>query len=179
MPPGFSASAFMRVVFAPAPPPGVAAAAIAVEGLVALPAEARRQHVHFTHVRTKHKKAVQPHQLTRRQFWKHLERCFAEAYPDASSSTGSILRFGVVVKEKHRDAPLAADRSEHHHAATFASAKYYWRRPANRLMQLFHAHAARSYTCQPAAGKQFPTRAKPHTHGTVDEQNLASLTALD
>ena len=45
VPPGISASAFMRVVFAPAPPPGMAAAAIAVEGLVALH---EQSHTHGT-----------------------------------------------------------------------------------------------------------------------------------
>ena len=42
----------VRVVFCPEVPRGVGADAIAVEGLVALSASARRHHVHFTHVRT-------------------------------------------------------------------------------------------------------------------------------
>lgn len=89
----------------------------AADGLLMLPADGRRFHVHYTHVRTKGASDVQPDQLSRAEFWRHLARCYREAYPKADSETGSILKFGIVCKEKHKDAKRDVDRSEHHHAA--------------------------------------------------------------
>ena len=99
----------------------------AADGLLALPLDGRRNHVHYTHVRTKGASDVQPHQLSRDQFWEHLVRCYREAYPQADSDTGSILMFGIVCKEKHNDAQRDVDRSEHHHAAVYCAKKHFWR----------------------------------------------------
>ena len=46
----------------------------------------------------------------------------------ANSDNGSPLEFGLVCKERHKDAPREEDRSEHNHAATFACAQLYWRK---------------------------------------------------
>jgi hypothetical protein len=45
----------------------------AADGLVALPGDARRCHVHYTHCRTDNPEHVQPHDLTREDFWNHLK----------------------------------------------------------------------------------------------------------
>ena len=91
------------------------------DGLLLLPLDSKRRHIHYTHVRTTNANDVQPSQLTRQAFWDHLVKCYKEAYPRADSETGSILEFGVVCKEKHKDAARDIDRSEHHHAAIFSS----------------------------------------------------------
>lgn len=106
----------------------ILAEALAADGLLGLPADSRRCNVHFTHTRTRNKKDVQPHQITRQQFWLHLCRCFREAYPRAERPTGSILDFGLVCKERHHDAEREEDRSEHHHTATRASEPFRWKR---------------------------------------------------
>ena len=104
----------------------IEAEGLAADGLLSLPGDSRKTNVHFTHCRTNNPNEVQPHQLTRAQFWEHLCRCFREAYPRAETDTGSILEFGLVVKELHKDAPREEDRSEHHHAATHCSTKFRW-----------------------------------------------------
>jgi hypothetical protein len=114
--------------------------ALAADGLVALPLDARRQHVHWTHVRTFGAHDVQPWQLTREQFYQHLERCYCEAYPDAASKSGSILQFGLVVKEKHSDALREVDRSEHNHGPTFSSDKHYWRKIRRISAEKYNIH---------------------------------------
>ena len=101
---------------------------VAADGLLALPLDGRRRHIHYTHVRTKNPQDVLPDQLTREEFWEHILRCYQEVYPKAESETGSILQFGLVCKEKHKDAVRDIDRSEHHHAATFCCTPHFWRR---------------------------------------------------
>lgn len=108
------------------------------DGLIALPLDGRRRHVHYTHVRTTSPQDVQPESLTRKQFWEHLLRCYQEAYPTADSSTGCILQFGMVCKEKHHDATRFADRSEHHHAATYSSLSHFWRRVRKISADKYH-----------------------------------------
>ena len=110
---------------------GLAAELQAVDGLAALPADARRQHIHWTMVATYNPGSVQPSQMTRQQFWDHLMRCYQEAHPDADADTGCILAWGLVVREKHHNAPRWEDRSEHFHAACFATEKHYWRKVRN------------------------------------------------
>ena len=85
---------------------------LAADGLLGLPVESRRCNVHFTHSRTNGRKDVQPHQLTRAQFWQHLCRCFRQAYPRAESPTGSILSFALISKELHKDATREKDRAQ-------------------------------------------------------------------
>ena len=72
-------------------------AAIADEGwseLVELSPGARRKHVHWTHVRTHDPQHVQLQDLTRAEFWAHLERVYKDVYPEPANKTGSILLFG-------------------------------------------------------------------------------------
>ena len=73
--------------------------------LAALLLDARRFHVHYTHIRTSNPNHVQPEQMTRKQFWNYLCKVYREAYPSADSPTGSCLQFGLVATERHRDAP--------------------------------------------------------------------------
>ena len=58
---------------------------LAADGLLGLRLDSRVCNVHFTHSRTKNPKDVQPDQITRKQFWEHLCRCFREAFPRADS----------------------------------------------------------------------------------------------
>ena len=102
-----------------------------------LPASVKRKHVHWTHVRTFKPQHVQPSSMTREEFWLHLARCYEEVYPDPSSATGSILQFGLVVKEQHHNAIREADRDEHKHAATFCSDQHYWNKVAKHSLQKY------------------------------------------
>ena len=64
---------------------GIAAVGVeqnAVDGLMPLPQDGRRRHVHYTHVRTTCLDDVQPHRLTREAFWQHLERCYRAVHFD-------------------------------------------------------------------------------------------------
>ena len=97
----------------------------AADGLLPLPLDTRRRHIHYTHVRTHNPNDVQPEQMTRNAFWLHLVKCYKEAYPQADSETGSILQFGMVCKEMHKDALRDVDRSPHHHAAVYCSSMHY------------------------------------------------------
>ena len=110
------------------------------DGLLPLPLDFKRRHIHYTHVRTNSATDVQPSQLTREAFWDHLMKCYQEAYPRADSETGSILEFGIVSKEKHKDARLDVDRSEHHHAAIYSSMSHYWRRVRKISAEKYRIH---------------------------------------
>ena len=107
------------------------------EGLKPLLAAARRTNMHFTHVRTRDPSHIQPSSLTRQQAWAHLERVYQEAYPDADSPTGSILRFGAVVKERHEAAETDGCRAEHHHCIAYCSKQHYWNKLANISLQKY------------------------------------------
>ena len=123
------------------PPQAALAAELqAADGLAALPQDARRQHVHWTMVATRKPDDVQPSQLTRPAFWKHLLRCYQEAYPVAESPTGCILQFGCVASEKHHNAQRWEDRCQHFHAACFTSEKHYWRRVRRISAEKYHIH---------------------------------------
>ena len=128
----------------------IRAEAMAADGLLALAPDARKMNVHYTQVRTKNPKDVQPHQLTQAQFWEHLCACARIAYPRASSETGSILEFGLIAKERHKDAPREEDRSEHNHGATHASEPYRWKKireiSAERFNIQLNAVAHETYT---------------------------------
>jgi hypothetical protein len=101
---------------------------LGVDGLAGLPEDARRHCVHYTMTKVTKAGAVQPSRLTRQKAWEHLCRLYTEAYPDATSKTNSILQFGLVAQEKHKDAPREEDRSIHFHIATFSEEKHYWKR---------------------------------------------------
>ena len=110
------------------------------DGLLPLPLDSRRRHIHYTHVRTKSARDIQPNQLTREAFWEHLMKCYQEAYPKADAETGSILEFGIVCKEKHKDAARDVDRSEHHHAAIHSSDPHFWRRVRKISAEKYKIH---------------------------------------
>ena len=99
-----------------------------------LAATVKRKHVHWTHVRTWCADHKQPSEFSREEFWLHMERCYREVYPDKRSSTGSILAFGVVVKEHHKDSSNPAQRDEHHHCPTFNTAQHYWNKVAKHSL---------------------------------------------
>ena len=113
---------------------------LAADGLLGLRLDSRVANVHFTHSRTKNSGDVQPDQITRKQFWEYLCTCFREAFPRAESETGSILEFGLVVKELHKDAPREEDRSEHHHGATHASRNYRWKVIRKIMYERYRIH---------------------------------------
>jgi len=113
---------------------------LAAEGLAALPWDARRQCMHYTLCRNHKPGAVQPEQMAREQVWKHMLRCYREAYPDADAANKCILEFGLVAKEKHKDAPLEADKSDHYHVACFCTEKHYWRRISKISAEKYHIH---------------------------------------
>ena len=107
------------------------------EGLRPLLATARRTNMHFTHVRARDPSHVKPSSLTRQEAWEHLERVYKEAYPDADSPTGSILRFGAVVKERHEAAETDECRAEHHHCITSCAKQHYWNKIARISLQKY------------------------------------------
>ena len=94
--------------------------------LTALSADARRKHVHWTHVRTNDPSLVQPSALTREEFYLHLVRVYKEAYPEPANKTGSILLFAAVAKEHHAESSQSELREEHHHGPTYTSKQHYW-----------------------------------------------------
>ena len=104
----------------------IGAESLAADGLLGLSETIRKFNVHFTHCRTNGTNDVQPHQLTRRQFWQHLVRCFRLAFPRTDTATGSILEFGMVCKELHNDSLREEYRSEHHHGCTHSSENFRW-----------------------------------------------------
>jgi hypothetical protein len=116
----------------PPPPPDrsdpIVVEMLAADGLVALPGDARRQCVHYTHCRNRVRGAVQPGQISRKRVFEIIRLCYVEAYPDAESPTHCILKFGLAAKEKHKDALVEADRSEHHHIIVFCTINHYWRK---------------------------------------------------
>ena len=115
-------------------------------------------------MRTRTPEHVQPCSMTRQAFWEHLVRVFAEVYPDPDSPTGSILRFGLVAQEKHRDSAREEHRAEHKHAATFASTQYYWSKVAkaslSKCMVPLNAVAHDGYATMYAYLRR-PTAKKP------------------
>ena len=112
--------------------------------LTALQRDKRRRHIHWTHVRTHDPLHKQPGQFTREGFWQHLVQVYMEAYPEPANATGSILMFGLVVKEKHASSSKDELRDEHHHAATYCSKQHLWRVVADLSLQKYSVkmHAA-------------------------------------
>ena len=97
----------------------------------------KRKHVNWTHVQTKNKNHKQPCKFTRKQFWLHLVKCYKEVYPSDSSPTGSILAFGVVAAEKHKDSPVLDDRHEHKHCPSFCTQQHYWNKVAKHSLEKY------------------------------------------
>ena len=63
------------------------ACAAEAEDVGDLPKGALRQHVFFTHVTTDNPNHIQPCDFTREGFYAHLDKVFAEVYPDKDSPT--------------------------------------------------------------------------------------------
>ena len=60
----------------------IADAALVAEAwaeITSLSEDKQRHHVHYTHVRTTDAADRQPESFTRKEFYEHLERCYAEA----------------------------------------------------------------------------------------------------
>ena len=112
----------------------------AADGLQKLNLDSRRFTIHYTHCRIFKPGAVQPQELTRVQAWENIVTCYAEAYPDAASSTRSILAFGMVAKETHKDAACVADRSIHYHIIVFCDDKHYWRKVRSISASRYNIH---------------------------------------
>ena len=124
--------------------------------------DAQRQHVHYVHVRTHSETDVQPHQFTREEFYRHIERVYREEYPEpANKHSGSIALFGMVVKEWHAESADTCLRDEHHHCAVFASKRHFWRKIARRSYETYrvklHAAAHEGY----ATMYRYLTQASP------------------
>ena len=119
----------------------IAAAALACESdLPQLQLDAQRRHIHYTHVRTHNPQDRQPATMTREEVWEVLCDCYRIAYPSTAqgATTGSILLFGMVVKERHQNDSVEEHRDEHHHIATFASCRHYWRKIKKVAAQKHH-----------------------------------------
>lgn len=117
--------------------------------LTALSEDARRKHVHWVHVRTQDPNHRQPDSFTREGFWRHMEQVYKDVYPEEANTTGSILLFGVVAKEKHRSSAKEQERAEHHHCPCYTAKKHYWKPVAARSLELgvkLHAACHDGYT---------------------------------
>ena len=142
-------------------------AAIADEGwseLVALSTDAKRKHIHWTHIRTHDPSHKQPSAFTRQEFWEHMVRVYKEVYPEPANSSGSILLFGLVAKERHAEAADDELREEHHHAPCYCSRAHRWRQVAKRSLEhhgvKLHAACHEGYTSMYRYVRQ-PSSKKP------------------
>ena len=100
----------------------------------------RRNHMHYTHVRTRDPSHRQPESFTRKEFYDHMDTCYRLAYPDTNSLTGSILMFGGVAKERHAKAFGIHLRDEHHHCITFCSVQHYWEKVVRISRDMFKVY---------------------------------------
>ncbi|CAE8608797.1 unnamed protein product, partial [Polarella glacialis] len=121
-----------------------AVAAEAWSELVGLDSDARRQHLHWTHVRTGSPSDRQPDSFTGEGFWIHLCQVYREVFPEAANASGSILLFGAVAKELHAHAVDEAVRREHHHAPCYCSKRHAWKALAEHSHSVYNVklHAA-------------------------------------
>ena len=126
----------------------VAEQALCDEGwseLTALSNNARRKHMHWTHVRTRDATQKQPHEFTRAEFYEHLCRVYRDVYPELANASGSIVLFGMVAKEMgHAGSSDEALHHEHNHAPVYTSMQHYWRPVAKRSLEHYGVklHAA-------------------------------------
>lgn len=145
-------------------------AAIADEGwseLTALSPDAKRKHIHWTHVRTHDAAHIQPGQMTREQFWEHLVLVYKDVYPEAANSTGSILLFGGVAKEYHAESSQSSLRDEHHHGITYSSKQHLWKRVAKVSVEKYNVkmHAA----CHDGYASMYDYLRKPSSKKPLSE----------
>ena len=101
-----------------------------IHGVGYLPRGSRTKCVHYTHGRSRALGHVQPDTLEREDLWKHLLQCYAEAYPELGSPTGSILLFGVVAEERYQD-HIPGYSMTHKHAPCYTSQPHYWNKVAD------------------------------------------------
>ena len=117
--------------------------------LVPLSTTVKRKHVHYTFVHTANPQNKQPSDFTRKQYYAHLEKCYAEAYPCNASRSG-ILMFGLVAQERHAEAPQHEYRDTHFHCAAFTQEQHYWNKVAKLSLRKYkvpiNAVAHDSYT---------------------------------
>ncbi len=145
---------------------------------------ARTKHVHYTHGRSAGHGRVQADNMTREKFWLHLEKVYAEAYPDPGSPTTSILAFGVVVQEMY-EKKVPGFSSSHKHAPCFTTVPHYWGKVATISREKYGVYLnAVSHKCyttmfryvrEPSAKKPLsaldaePFFSKRDTFGTIGE----------
>jgi len=131
--------------------------------LPTLPATAQRTNVHYVHYRTHGPDDRQPESFTQKELWEHLEDCYRKAYPVPGAKTGSIVAYGMVAKERHKDSPIEANRSEHNHAPVATTQRHYWSKVVKESRKAgVHLHAVE----HEAYGVMYkylknPTRKKP------------------
>ena len=91
----------------------------------------------------------QPHEFSRKQFYQHLEKCYAEAYPCNGTRSG-ILMFGLVAQERHAAGVQGEYSAVHFHCAAFTQEQHYWNKVAKLSLQKYkvplNAVAHDSYT---------------------------------
>ena len=145
--------------------------------LTALSLDARRKHVHWTHVHTEDRGHRQPSQLTRNEFWDHLERVYKEVYPEPANKSGSILLFGMVVKELHPESTQTELCMEHHHAATYCSQQHYWKRVAQVSVEKYaiKMHAA----CHDGYTSMYQYLRKPSPKKPLSELDAEPFLSVD
>ena len=154
--------------------------AIADEGwseLTALSLDAKRKHIHWTHVHTHDATHKQPGEMTRQEFWGQLERVYKEVYPEPANRSGSILLFGTVVKELHSDSAREELRQEHHHAATYCSKQHLWKRVAQVSLEKHHVkmHAA----CHDGHTSMYQYVRKPSAKKPLSELDAEPFLTVD
>ena len=121
---------------------------------------ARTKHVHYTHGRSSDPSHVSPDGMTREDFYKHMAKVHAEAYPSSTSPTGSILVFGVVAQERYKDKPPGLSDT-HKHTPCFTTTPHYWNKVSRISREKFkvplNAVAHRTYAAMFAYVRS-PTR---------------------
>ena len=132
---------------APAAPNAIAVAALRDEAwseLTALSDNARRKHVHWVHVRTFDSSHRQPESFSRQGIFDHLVAVYKEVYPEEANDGGSIVLFGLAVKERHAHSDKQEERDEHNHIILYCSQPHYWARIARVSLEKYHVklHAA-------------------------------------
>ena len=112
-----------------------------------VPNTAQRINMHYVFYRTNNPEDRQPESFTQEQFWEHLKDCYRKAYPAPGAKTGSILAYGMVAKERHKDSQIEASRSAHHHGAAATTMRHYWSKVVKESRKVgVHLHAVEHHT---------------------------------
>ena len=132
--------------------------------LTALSHDARRKHMHWVHVKTGNPQHRQPAEFSREEFWAHMCKVYAEAYPEEANPTKSILMFGIVARERHHNSQREQERELHTHFIAYCSIKHYWKVVADISLRKYnvklHAACHEGYTTM-FAYLRCPTPKKP------------------